>query len=137
MDAISSALTASSRMPAAGNARCLDEALKEARRLAQKHKEICSWPGYIPAVGKDRDTSLCDLIRGMCEIEPLERIRISSIEITEITDELLTLMETQPKIARHLHIPLPGRLRRDAETDGPAVYDGAVYGAGRRNPQPD
>ena len=84
----------------------LDEALKEARRLAQKHKEIVLAGIHTGRYGKDRDTSLCDLIRGMCEIEPLERIRISSIEITEITDELLTLMETQPKIARHLHIPL-------------------------------
>ena len=84
----------------------LDEALKEARRLAQKHKEIVLAGIHTGRYGKDRDTSLCDLIRGMCQIESLERIRISSIEITEITDELLALMETQPKIARHLHIPL-------------------------------
>ena len=60
----------------------LDEALKEARRLAQKHKEIVLAGIHTGRYGKDRDTSLCDLIRGMCEIEPLERIRISSIEIT-------------------------------------------------------
>lgn len=84
----------------------LDEALQEARRLAQKHKEIVLAGIHTGRYGKDRNTSLTELIRGMGSIESLKRIRISSIEITEITDELLELMEKQPKIARHLHIPL-------------------------------
>ena len=36
----------------------------------------------------------------------LERLRISSIEVTELSDEFLDLLQQEPRIARHLHIPL-------------------------------
>ena len=43
----------------------------------------------------------------MCdEVKGLQRIRISSIEINEITDEFIQLMKQETKIARHLHIPI-------------------------------
>ncbi|MFR6489388.1 MAG: radical SAM protein, partial [Clostridium sp.] len=40
------------------------------------------------------------------ELPALKRIRISSIEMNEITDELLEFMQGEEKIARHLHIPV-------------------------------
>lgn len=84
----------------------LEEAVQEARALAENHREIVLAGIHTGRYGKDRDTSLSELIRQLCAIERLECIRISSIEITEISDELLDLMEREPKIARHLHIPL-------------------------------
>ena len=84
----------------------LDQALAEARALSMNHKEIVLAGIHTGRYGRDIGSSLSELIEGMCAIETLERIRISSIEITEITDELLDLMEKNSKIARHLHIPL-------------------------------
>lgn len=55
----------------------------------------------------DGDTGLAELIRRLLnEVEGLERIRISSIEVTEITDRLLEIMKSDPRVARHFHIPL-------------------------------
>ena len=36
----------------------------------------------------------------------MKRIRLYSIEINELTDEFLTLMQQDERIARHLHIPI-------------------------------
>lgn len=82
------------------------EAIEEARTLAENHREIVLAGIHTGRYGKDRDTSLSQLITQLCRIDRLERIRISSIEITEIPDELLDLMQREPKLARHLHIPL-------------------------------
>ena len=52
--------------------------------------------------GKD----LVDLIRELAKIEKLERIRISSIEITELSDKFMNLLKEETKVCNHLHIPL-------------------------------
>jgi len=52
------------------------------------------------------DMNLEKLLRGLVEIPGLYRIRLSSIEINEITDGIMDLIKTNKKIARHLHIPL-------------------------------
>ena len=56
--------------------------------------------------GNGINSSLCLLMKRMVkEIPNLQRIRISSIEMNEITDELLEFIRGE-KIARHLHIPV-------------------------------
>lgn len=49
---------------------------------------------------------LSDLITELSKIDGLFRIRISSIEITELNDRFLDLLKTNTKIVSHLHIPL-------------------------------
>jgi threonylcarbamoyladenosine tRNA methylthiotransferase MtaB len=49
---------------------------------------------------------LASLIRVASEVEGIERIRLSSIEIWEIDDDLLCAMAESPKVCRHLHVPL-------------------------------
>lgn len=49
---------------------------------------------------------LIDLLRELFQAETLKKIRLSSIEITEVNDELIELMKTDRKFARHLHISL-------------------------------
>lgn len=39
-------------------------------------------------------------------MDGLERIRISSIEITELTDKFMDVLKTSKKIVNHIHIPL-------------------------------
>lgn len=50
--------------------------------------------------------TLTDLIEKMLDIPNLKRIRLSSIEVNEITPELINLMATSHKLCPHLHLPL-------------------------------
>lgn len=52
--------------------------------------------------GKD----LSDLISGLANIDKLKRIRVSSIEITELDDKFMNLLKNTSKVCDHLHIPL-------------------------------
>ncbi len=45
------------------------------------------------------------LIREILAVPGLERFRLSSIEPSSVTDELIELMADEPKFARHFHIP--------------------------------
>ena len=49
---------------------------------------------------------LADLVRDILAIPELQRFRLSSIEPASITDELIDLMASHDKFARHFHIPL-------------------------------
>jgi threonylcarbamoyladenosine tRNA methylthiotransferase MtaB len=49
---------------------------------------------------------LSELIHEISKFDKLERIRISSIEITEINDEFLNELKNNTKICNHLHIPI-------------------------------
>jgi len=48
---------------------------------------------------------LTDLIKSILELSGLERLRLSSIEPSSIDEELIELMASEPKFARHFHIP--------------------------------
>jgi threonylcarbamoyladenosine tRNA methylthiotransferase MtaB len=56
--------------------------------------------------GAEKGMSLCKLIEQLSRIEGLRRIRLSSIEVTEVSDALIGLMCKEGKLCRHLHIPL-------------------------------
>lgn len=58
--------------------------------------------GSFNSNGKD----LVDLIKELAKINGLDRIRVSSIEITELNDKFMELLKTCPKLCNHLHIPL-------------------------------
>ena len=47
-----------------------------------------------------------DLLNALVKINGLKRLRISSIEITELTDEVLDIIKNNKVIVDHLHIPL-------------------------------
>ncbi len=50
-------------------------------------------------------TSLTALLRTLLRETTVERIRLSSVEPLDFTDELLDLMAGSPRIARHVHAP--------------------------------
>ena len=56
--------------------------------------------------GVDINTNLCNLLKEMVKIKGLKRIRISSIEITELNDGILELIKNNDIIVNHLHIPI-------------------------------
>lgn len=80
--------------------------IKEAKLLTQKgHKEIVL-TGIHTGHYMDNNQDLTDLINELSKIEDLLRIRISSIEITELNDKFLNMLSTNKKVCDHLHIPL-------------------------------
>ena len=59
--------------------------------------------------GMDRpytSPDLAGLLLRLADVDGIERVRLSSIEPTQVTDRLLDAFATQPKLCRHLHIPL-------------------------------
>lgn len=82
-------------------------AIEEAKMLTKNgHKEIVLTGINTGAYGKEFGKDLVDLITEMSKISGLERIRISSIEITEINEKFLHMLKTNNKVCNHLHIPL-------------------------------
>lgn len=74
-------------------------------------KEIVLTGINTGAYGKDLDNySLASLLKDiLTSVTNLGRIRISSIEITEVTNELIAVMKNNPQhFCNHLHIPLQG-----------------------------
>lgn len=49
---------------------------------------------------------LPDLLRSIAAVPGIRRIRLSSIEPTQVSEELLAVFAAEPKICKHLHIPL-------------------------------
>lgn len=78
-----------------------------AKSLAEKgHKEIVL-TGIHTGRYHFRQDNLTSLLRALLEELPKDVcFRISSIEITEVSDELIALMKEHPRILPHLHIPI-------------------------------
>ncbi len=84
-----------------------EDVIEEVKRLAEKgFEEIVLTGTHLGAYGEDRDTNLLKLLERLVEIPDVKKIRLSSIEPTELTKELIELITQHPKIAKHLHIPL-------------------------------
>lgn len=94
---------------ARGNERSieLDEAILSAKQLVSSgHREIVLAGIHTGRYADQSGHRLIDLLKALTTIEGLQRIRLSSIEITEITDDMIAFMQSNTKLARHLHIPL-------------------------------
>lgn len=86
-----------------------DTALNEIKALAQKgFKEI-----VLTGIHTGRYPNLVKLIKEISKIDTIKRIRISSIEITEInTPEFLEELKNNPKLCDHMHIPVQNTCNR-------------------------
>lgn len=86
----------------------IDVAYNEIKALVDKgHKEIVFTGINTGAYGKEHGKyDLVDLIKRISVLDGLERIRISSIEITEIEDRLINEMKINNKLCGHLHVSL-------------------------------
>lgn len=88
--------------------RNFEDIIQEARFLTQKgYKEIVLTGIHVGGYGHDNSgKSFSDLVETILKIEGLNRLRISSIEESEIDDKLIYLLSNNNKLAKHLHIPL-------------------------------
>jgi threonylcarbamoyladenosine tRNA methylthiotransferase MtaB len=64
------------------------------------------WGRDFAAGGRPRPPVFEDLIRAILQETSLEKLRVSSVEPMDWSDELIELMATSPRIARHAHVPL-------------------------------
>jgi threonylcarbamoyladenosine tRNA methylthiotransferase MtaB len=78
-----------------------------ARRVAQGHREVVL-TGINLGCYRDREAgfTLARLVREAGRIEGLARLRLSSIEINHVSDELVAALRETTTLAKHLHVPL-------------------------------
>lgn len=50
--------------------------------------------------------NFAELLRQVCSIEGLERVRFMTSHPKDLSDELIDVMASEPKVCRHLHLPL-------------------------------
>ena len=62
----------------------------------------------VNSYGKNLETpmSFAELLRRICRIEGLLRVRFMTSHPKDLSDELIQVMAEEPKICRHLHLPL-------------------------------
>lgn len=70
------------------------------------YKEIVLTGIHTGNYGIDLDTNFASLLKEIVKVKGLKRLRISSIEITELTCEVLNVIKNNDIIVDHLHIPL-------------------------------
>ncbi|MEP6909613.1 MAG: radical SAM protein, partial [Actinomycetota bacterium] len=88
--------------------RSADAVLGEvAKRVEQGHREVVL-TGINLGCFRDRDRgyTLACLVREAGETPGLRRLRLSSIEINHVDDDLVRALRETPTVARHLHVPL-------------------------------
>ena len=84
-----------------------DTVIREVKELVNNgYKEIVLTGIHTGSYGVDLDISFADLLRGLIKVDGLKRLRISSIEVTELNDEVLDIIKNSNVIVDHLHIPL-------------------------------
>ncbi len=85
----------------------IDTTLKEIETLVNNgYKEIILTGIHTGNYGVDIGTNFASLLREIVKIKNLSRLRISSIEATELTDEVLEIIKDNDIIVNHFHIPL-------------------------------
>ena len=82
--------------------------IEEVKKLVSNgYKEIVLTGIHTGHYGADlTNYDFSDLLSELEKIEGLDRIRISSIEITELNDKFLNVLSRSKKIVNHIHIPL-------------------------------
>ena len=93
-----------------GNVRSKDKQsiLKEIQLLVDEgHKEVVLTGIHTGNYGAEfADYKFADLLKDIVKIDKLERLRISSIEITEINDDVMEVIKENNILVDHMHIPL-------------------------------
>jgi len=77
------------------------------RRVEQGHREVVL-TGVNLGCFRDRGAglTLSRLVREAGAIPGVERLRLSSIEVNHVDDELVAALRETPAVGRHLHVPL-------------------------------
>ncbi|MDK2805573.1 tRNA (N(6)-L-threonylcarbamoyladenosine(37)-C(2))-methylthiotransferase MtaB [Thermoanaerobacterium thermosaccharolyticum] len=85
-----------------------DNILDEVKRLRDNgYKEVILTGIHVASYGKDLENiNLLDIIKMIHEVDGIERIRMSSIEPTFLTEDFIKEVASLPKFCRHYHVSL-------------------------------
>ena len=112
----------------ANRSRAIDDLEREAGALAEHHPEIVITGTHIGSYGADIGASLGTLVRELVGRVPRVRFRLSSLEATEVDDELFELLTSDPlRVAPHLHAPLQSGSNRLLRRMGRHWYTSETY----------
>lgn len=99
------------------------------RRLGQDGAaEVVLTGVHLGRYGQDLTPplALLDLVQALLAAHPAPRLRLSSLEVSEVDGDLLALMAKEPRLCQHLHIPLQSGSDRLLRAMG-RPYDTATY----------
>ena len=112
----------------ANRSRSADSLVDEATRLADRHAEIVITGIHIGSYGDDVGSTLGALMTRLVRDVPSARFRLSSIEATELDDELLDLLADAPEhLVPHVHAPLQSGSDAVLHRMGRHWYSAASY----------
>lgn len=82
--------------------------VEQIRGLATRYREVVLSGINLGRWGRDLDFRFrfTDLLRRVLDETPIERLRLSSVEPMDFSDDLLRLIADSPRIASHVHAPL-------------------------------
>ena len=117
-----------------------EDVIAAVRRLAHNYREVVLSGINLGRWGRDLNSRfrLADLVRRLLDETPVERLRLSSVEPMDWSDDLLDLMAGSERIAKHVHAPLQSGsdrvLRRMHRKYRPAHYADRIFKARQRMP---
>jgi threonylcarbamoyladenosine tRNA methylthiotransferase MtaB len=84
------------------------QVVEQVRGLAKRYREIVLSGINLGRWGREPGSKmrLAGLVRLLLAETDVERLRLSSVEPMDLSDDLLGLMAESPRIARHVHAPL-------------------------------
>ena len=106
-----------------------EEVIKQAQQLVDAgYKEIVLTGIHTGGYGSDlKDYNLAMLLHDLeANVKGLKRLRISSIEASQITDEVIEVIKKSKVIVRHLHIPLQSGSDSVLKENEKKVYHGFI-----------
>ena len=85
-----------------------EQVVHQVRALAMRYREVVLSGINLGRWGREAGgkVRLADLIRRLLEETDVQRLRLSSVEPMDFSDDLLALMADSPRIAKHVHAPL-------------------------------
>ena len=85
-----------------------EQVIGQVRNLARRYREIVLSGINLGRWGREPGSSmrLAGLLRRLLAETEVERLRLSSVEPMDLSDDLLGLMAESPRIAKHVHAPL-------------------------------
>ncbi len=117
-----------------------DDVVAQVRALAATYKEVVLSGINLGRWGREAGSTLrlADLLRRLLAETSIARIRLSSVEPMDFTDDLLGLIAATPRISKHMHAPLQSGadaiLRRMHRKYRPRHYADRVMSARRLMP---
>ncbi len=85
-----------------------EQVMAQVRGLAARYREVVLSGINLGRWGREPGSSmrLADLVRLLLVETDVQRLRLSSVEPMDFSDDLLVLMAESPRIAKHVHAPL-------------------------------